>query len=253
MNERPIPSAEIAFDKYKQQGPYHWDNCSNNIKKMNAFVLARYKIILQLLEEFKINELSIVLDSGCGDGALSGMIYKQFKPQVFGVDVAPESIEWARKKFQEHNFQGTFKRIPPYEFGFSENYFDFIVCADVIEHVLEPIKLLHEIKKILKPKGRLILSTPIRLTEKAHDRYHVQEWFQQEFETLCLCCFDKIEKKIYSHPVVWYELYVFSRGWLRTLMRRYINMRELKNKSVFSQKSHWRLYTMQTLTLTKEL
>lgn len=63
--------SEIDFIKYQKRGPYHWLQVSNNLRKSNAFVKARYIKCVDLLE----NEISIegkkVLDLGCGDGVLS--------------------------------------------------------------------------------------------------------------------------------------------------------------------------------------
>ena len=43
---------------------------------------------------------------------------------------------------------------------FNDNSFDLIWCSEVIEHVDNPIKTLAEFRRTLKPKGKMILTTP---------------------------------------------------------------------------------------------
>ena len=60
-------------------------------------------------------------------------------------------------------------------------YFDRVICTEVIEHASAPGDLLLEIARVLKPGGRLVVTTPIRLTEHPQDVNHVREWFPDEF------------------------------------------------------------------------
>ena len=58
---------EIEFKKYKTRGiGYHWEQISKSISRRNIFVLTRYELVLDLIE----NEIrgKKVLDVGCGDG-----------------------------------------------------------------------------------------------------------------------------------------------------------------------------------------
>lgn len=42
-----------------------------------------------------------------------------------------------------------------------ENYFDAILCTEVLEHVPDPVKVIYEFARILKPEGKLILTAPL--------------------------------------------------------------------------------------------
>lgn len=47
------------------------------------------------------------------------------------------------------------------EFPFSDHRFDLVVFCEIIEHLqTDPVRVLHQIKRVLKPSGRLIVSTP---------------------------------------------------------------------------------------------
>ena len=66
------------------------------------------------------------------------------------------SYDYLRKKSKAKIYKDLNYENLPYE----NNFFDAIVCLDVIEHIINPFHLLAEIKRVLKPQGVLILTTP---------------------------------------------------------------------------------------------
>jgi 2-polyprenyl-6-hydroxyphenyl methylase/3-demethylubiquinone-9 3-methyltransferase len=92
-----------------------------------------------------------VLEVGCGDGALSGLISKRLNCKLLGIDPSLEGIEISRAMFKRHNLAGSFSISENYRLGFHDKYFDAVVLADVIEHVRDPQALLREIFSVLKP------------------------------------------------------------------------------------------------------
>jgi SAM-dependent methyltransferase len=66
----------------------------------------------------------------------------------------------------------------------ADSSFDCVVCSEVIEHVTDVDGLLSEIHRLLKPGGRAVITTPIRLTELPEEPTHVREWFPSEFAAL---------------------------------------------------------------------
>lgn len=68
-----------------------------------------------------------------------------------------------------------------------DNQFDFIICADVIEHLVNPDPVLSLMRQSLAPGGRILLSTPDRERERGRDCMesnkpeHVREWSRPEF------------------------------------------------------------------------
>lgn len=95
-----------------------------------------------------------LLDVGCGDGAfLNKMLGKGW--MVEGVDIDSEAAAYAKRKFGINVRIGELK-----DAGFKDAEFDAVTLRHVIEHVYDPIDLLAEIKRILKPGGALIVATP---------------------------------------------------------------------------------------------
>ncbi len=69
---------------------------------------------------------------------------------------------------------------------FPDNSFDAVICTEVLEHVAEPIKILNEIRRVLKPGGEIYLSVPFVWNEheapfdfQRFSRYGLQQLFAQ--------------------------------------------------------------------------
>jgi len=100
-----------------------------------------------------------VLDAACGTGYGSDILKNTLQAQVFGVDISPQAIDYAARKYGGKGCvfkTGDVTRLS----GFSEEYFDVVVSFETIEHIEEPMVFLEKIKSLLKPGGVLILSTP---------------------------------------------------------------------------------------------
>lgn len=245
---------EIVFEKYKTKGAYHWNDYFSSVFNSNVFVVERYKIILSLLDDVGICQSAKILDIGCGDGALSGLIYRKFKCDFYGIDTSKTGIQLARKKFTQFRYKGDFRLIDNYHYDFPDAFFDIIICADVIEHVREPLRMLSEIRRLIKVGGFAIIATPIRITEKPLEQMHIREWFPQEFMEMCTQAIGKPCKHVISHPVLFYELYTLPIKYIGKACRLVINILFRLGINAFSPHSakRWHFNTMQTLLLKKE-
>jgi len=94
-----------------------------------------------------------LLELGCGSGA-SLEFMKELGWQVEGVDFDPAAVEQGvRKGLTVHLGTLAEHKLP-------ENTFDAIVARHFIEHVPDPIDVLRECRRLLKPGGLLVLITP---------------------------------------------------------------------------------------------
>lgn len=94
-----------------------------------------------------------LLEVGCGSGWMLE-IMKGLGWKVEGVDFDPSAVENARNKGLCVKC-GTLSSQ-----GYPDNHFDVITMSHLIEHVHEPLKLLQECYRILKPGGKLVIVTP---------------------------------------------------------------------------------------------
>ncbi len=95
-----------------------------------------------------------ILDVGCGNGLFLSWM-KELGWEVVGVEPDEKAVKVAREEYGLEVYQGTLESIK-----FPDNSFDVITMSHVIEHVPDPLTLLYECKRILKPGGKLIVITP---------------------------------------------------------------------------------------------
>ena len=219
---------------------------------MNAYTRARYDIVLECVREANVPHGGRLLEVGCGDGALAGVLHCRLGLPVTGVDTSEKGLLLARQMFASHGFAGEFKLIESYDTGLKDACFNTVVCSDVIEHVGDPRAMLREILRVLVPSGRLIIPTPIRFSEAPVDPMHVQEWFVGDFMALCREVFGEPLKVIQSHPVFWYELVSSGNPWIGRAGRLLTNFLTKIGRNPFMERDGaWRCYTTQTLVLAK--
>ncbi len=95
-----------------------------------------------------------LLDVGCGNGDLLS------KFRDLGWDVQGQDTDIKAKEFAEKNYNLTVHLGTLESIGFADNTFDAIIVNHVIEHIIDPIALLLECYRILKPGGVLLAVTP---------------------------------------------------------------------------------------------
>lgn len=98
---------------------------------------------------------SRVLDIGCSSGKLGSALREQKDVYIVGIDIDREDVELAKKNLNEAHLLNT--EIDNLDFL---GKFDTIIFADVIEHLLDPVKTLIKVKSLLKNDGRIIFSIP---------------------------------------------------------------------------------------------
>jgi 2-polyprenyl-3-methyl-5-hydroxy-6-metoxy-1,4-benzoquinol methylase len=97
-----------------------------------------------------------VLDMGSGEGELTAVLAK--KHRVEGMDYSVSAVRLARRLVPEAHFIVADAQDPPY----CDGQFDTVVMGNLFEHVESPCRLLRAAHRLLKPDGRLVISTPSR-------------------------------------------------------------------------------------------
>jgi SAM-dependent methyltransferase len=96
------------------------------------------------------------LDLGSGAGQFTAELARA-GAEVVGAEVAQAAVDRARSAYPELDF-----RLVPIdgELPFEDNSFDLVWASEVIEHVADTGLWLSEVRRVLAPGGRLVLTTP---------------------------------------------------------------------------------------------
>jgi ubiquinone/menaquinone biosynthesis C-methylase UbiE len=137
----------------------------------------RYALCMQLVIDKSVLDLA----SGEGYGAA---ILSKVAQSVVGVDIDTASIEYAKREYSDYEnlrfLTGSCESIP-----LPEKSIDVVTSFETIEHHDQHQEMLQEIKRVLKPDGLLVISSPNRLIYSDQSGYsnpfHVKELYYEEF------------------------------------------------------------------------
>ncbi len=101
-----------------------------------------------------------VLDVGCGEGMLTNFTAAQpyvNRQRIVGVDPSFDLLSFASHwHTPSHWVRSLGEHLP-----FRDGFFDCVVAAELIEHVIDPHALIEECRRVLKPMGLIVLTTPL--------------------------------------------------------------------------------------------
>ncbi|MFC4625893.1 methyltransferase domain-containing protein [Daeguia caeni] len=127
----------------------------------------------------------VVLDIACGEGYGSALLADQ-AARVIGVDIDAQTVDHAQRKYTRPNLEfmvGDCVAIP-----LADHSVDIIVSFETIEHHAEHEQMMHEFKRILRPNGCVIISSPDKkyYSEETGfvNEFHVKELYRDQFSDL---------------------------------------------------------------------
>tara|TARA_B100000482_G_C12505195_1_gene258191 strand:+ start:95 stop:799 length:705 start_codon:yes stop_codon:yes gene_type:complete len=140
-----------------------------------------------------------VLEIGCGEGyGISELV--EFSKKYIGVDKFDTYISEDIKKNNDIVFHKM--EIPPL-LNIEANSIDFVVTFQVIEHIQDDHYFLKEIFRVLKPGGKLLLTTPNKLMSLSRNPWHIREYTPFEMKDVLRKYFVKSEVKgVYGNDIV---------------------------------------------------
>jgi len=98
-----------------------------------------------------------LLDIGCWDGNLLELIRQAgLYRELYGVDLPFEAVEKVKLK----GFNAQLVDLNNETLPFPGDYFDAVTLLAVLEHVFDPYSVIHEIHRVLRPGGTLIIDIP---------------------------------------------------------------------------------------------
>lgn len=97
--------------------------------------------------------------------------------------------------------------VPPFE-GIADNSFDFVVTFQVIEHIKKDDFFVKEIHRVLKPGGKMIVTTPNKKMSLSRNPWHIREYTVEQLHTLFKKYFSTVETNgVFAGPkaLAYYE------------------------------------------------
>ncbi|MDD5579588.1 MAG: glycosyltransferase [Methylobacter sp.] len=148
----------------------------------------RYATVLDMVKEKDI------LDVACGEGYGSFLMADGAR-SVVGVDISDEVVHHASATYTKSNLR--FLQGSATNLNFADASFDVVVSFETIEHLAEQAQMLAEIRRVLRPAGLLVISSPNRpiYSEESgeHNEFHVKELDFKEFDELLKTQFQAIQ------------------------------------------------------------
>lgn len=138
--------SKIYFDKRAEDFLNTWDG---------RFCLLMYEEVMQRI---RAQPFRSILDIGCGTGAVLTQVLDEFTDiRACGVDLSQKMIEKAAGILGPgvQLVVGDADDLP-----WKNDSFDLVVCNSSFHHFPEPIRVLNEINRVLKPGGRVIIADP---------------------------------------------------------------------------------------------
>ncbi len=111
----------------------------------------RYRKVYQILKKIPKGK---ILEIGCCSGEFLELLKKD-SWDVEGLEISEKAAKRGLKKGIKIQGYDANKKLP-----FDDNVFDVVFAGELIEHTFDDIDFLKECKRIIKPNGRIIISTP---------------------------------------------------------------------------------------------
>lgn len=211
---------------YDEPGRRYWTD-----KRIKMAAHYQYEVYLEARRLAKKYNLQEVVDLGCGPATKLMSLLRPLGSRVVGID-QPSAIQVCKEKYQSGEFYIENFEKPSLDLNSLQlaNHFNLIVCADVIEHLENPNKLLDYAKKIAQNGAYIVLSTPERdvvhgascvTSSKAE---HVREWNKNEFSNYLRSRSFEVVK----HRIVLEQRVCFSADYLKYALRTLRTRKSLK-------------------------
>lgn len=175
-----MTNAERQYDLWARVYDVVWRRYAN--RTINA-----------LLDRMELGTGTRILNVGCGTGILEQKLLRADGPHtIVGVDASSNMVKRAQAKVGNHPAV-TIRRATASDLPFGDDSFDVVVTVSVLHYLKDPVACLREIRRVLRPTGRVFVVdwscdyTIMRLRDavlRALDPAHVRTYTSREVRDL---------------------------------------------------------------------
>jgi len=149
-----------TFAKYMGPDEYRF---MYELENYHWWFVSHRNLVTHLLRSVRLPSRPFILDAGAGTGR--NMFELGRFGRTFGIDIADKAVEFCLKRGLTNVMLSPLEKM-----AFRDRIFDIVSCMDVLEHTINPVEALTEIKRVLKDTGKLILTVPaFRILWSQHD------------------------------------------------------------------------------------
>lgn len=157
INPRPIEEEMAEFYKNSYRKFYESIEVPTEEYINNGPFIPRAKFVLNVLKPY-LSEANCFMDIGCAEGTLLNLIEEEYpKIKTYGIEPSTRFGEYANQKIKGkifvNNYQKFIKQNP-------NQKFDILAITHVLEHILNPITFLENIKLMMRTDSILYIEVP---------------------------------------------------------------------------------------------
>jgi ubiquinone/menaquinone biosynthesis C-methylase UbiE len=119
------------------------------------------------------NQKGKIIDIGCGAGREAIKLAKK-RFDVTGTDLQPRMVDEAKKNAETFNVKADFLAMDACKLEFADNTFDYALMLGIFGHIpgrVNRVQALKEVRRVLKPDGKFIVSVPSKKCSFKHRAY----------------------------------------------------------------------------------
>lgn len=146
-------SQQAAIASFNQHGHAFWD-LKGPYRTLHEINPTR----LKLIERYVPLQGARILDIGCGGGILSEAMAKR-GANVTGIDLSPSVLNAAREHATAEQINVTYHQCDSAALAAEGKTWQHITCMEMLEHVVDPSAVIHDIATLLEPGGYAFFST----------------------------------------------------------------------------------------------
>jgi 2-polyprenyl-3-methyl-5-hydroxy-6-metoxy-1,4-benzoquinol methylase len=161
LTERSVPLPSPVSLSFDYTSHYETDAIEADYfaSETNAATRNEIKRVQQAILHAIPQKASLILDAGCGNGWAAKHLIPRGK-KVVSMDISTGNPIRVNKEIPSENHAAVVADAfyPP----FKKDCFDVIIASEIIEHVADPAAFVKSLLKVVKPGGKLIITTPYK-------------------------------------------------------------------------------------------